>query len=336
MLVPFVIDAESLGPDPNWTPAQHRACHNSLLDIWKRVGLLTYDGDRFDDSRLKSAIQLLPQKFRPLWQEVLERVPLRGCGAGWNGNVEPATLDNFCAAARLAIVDDTRAEVTFGFPEDCDEMAVATAGHAISVDICRLLSASSAVQFKNALTRAGIHIETGETFRDIWNSRFSTLASASIKKVSVVDRYAITKHHEPNAEAGLSGLERFLRLLDSDANGPRHVSLFSAWTAELREKTFPDVREDVRLILERLPQRNIKRIRLHMMPNSGFRDDSHDRFVRFEDYVWDLGLGLEVFHGAFAAQRSSASFKSGGAVAGYKRVEQDLAGHADAKWDNIP
>ena len=105
MLVPFVIDADSLAPDPAWTSAQHRACHKSLLDVWQRIGLLAHDGDSFDTSRLKSAIDQLPQKLRPLWQEVLQRVPLCSCGSVWNGQVEPATLANFYSTAKLAIVD---------------------------------------------------------------------------------------------------------------------------------------------------------------------------------------------------------------------------------------
>jgi len=331
MLVPFVIDVESISPDSSWTPAQCRACHNSLLDIWKRVGLLTHDGNNFHESRLRTVVQQLPQKLRSLWQEVLERVPLRACGGAWNGVVEPSSLTLFSAAARLAIVDDARAEVVFGFAEECDELAVPVAGAAGSVDICRMLCASLASQFKTAQIGAGVHVEPGDTFQAVWNSRFRSLALAPIKRIAIVDRYAITKHHEPNAEAGLSGLERFLRLLDLDAVGPRHVSLFSAWTADLTAKTFHDVTEDVRLIMQRLPSRNIKRIRLCMVPNSAFRDDSHDRFVRFDDYVWDLGLGLEIFHGAFAAQRCAASFKSGANASGYRQIEQELSGHADAK-----
>lgn len=333
MLVPFVIDADSLAPDPAWTSAQHRACHKSLLDVWQRIGLLAHDGDSFDSSRLKSAIQQLPQNLRPLWQEVLQRVPLGTCGSVWNGQVEPATLANFCSTARLAIVDDARAEVVFNFPEDRDEIALPSGGVA-NMDICRLLAANQATQFNEALARSGIHIESGDTFQAIWDLRFKSLAVAPIKRISIVDRYGIAQHIAC-PQTRLSGLERFLRLLDTSATGTRHVTLFSAWTAELYGKTIPDIEADIRLICSRLPTKNIKRIRLHMVPNAGFRDDGHDRFVRFEDYVWDIGLGLEVFEGAFAAKRSSASFKTGHSVAGYKQVEQDLAGHVDTKTAEV-
>ena len=50
-----------------------------------------------------------------------------------------------------------------------------------------------------------------------------------------------------------------------------------------------------------------------------------------------LGLGLKVFEGAFAAERSSATFKAGKvAVDGYKKVEEELARHPQAKSRVLP
>jgi hypothetical protein len=136
----------------------------------------------------------------------------------------------------------------------------------------------------------------------------------------------------------LSGLERFLRLLDSDATGQRHVTIYSAWTADLsgeNRKTIEDIENELRIVFGRLSSGNIKRIKVVMVPNTGFRDDGHDRFIRFGDYVWDIGLGLEVLDGAYSTKRSSAGFKSGIAIGGYKAVEQDLAGNPDTKSREI-
>lgn len=334
MLVPFAIDVDSLNPDQAWTPAQQRACHKSLLDVWKRIGLLAYDGSTFDGSRLKQAVSQLPQSLRPLWQEVLERVPLAAVGPGWNGTVSPATIQGL-AAIQLAIVDDTRAEVEFGFPDDCDEQTHLL-DNGQSVDVCRMLTANHARAFVAAIEQSGTHVEIGTTFQSIWDCRFKSLASAPIKQISIVDRYAIERHHEPSAQSGLSGLERFIRLLDAGATGPRHVTLYSTWTERFRGKSIDDVADELRPIVERLSAKNIKRIKIHMVPNTGgFRDDGHDRFVRFGDYVWDIGLGLEIFEGAFSSKKSSASFKSGAAVASYRQVEQDLSTNAGTKSKEI-
>lgn len=331
MLVPFVIDADSLAPDPAWTPTQQRACYNGLVDVWRRIGLLAHDGDSLLASRLYQAVQTLPQKVRPLWQEVLKRSPLLTTPQ-WNGSVSATTLDDFAKVARLALVDDTRAEVEFRFDDECDEAL--QPGNGIDVSICRLLAAREANAFQAATTLAGKHIEAGDTFQEIWDTRFKALASAPIKLVSVVDRYAI--QHMVCPQTRLSGLERFLRLLDNDATGHRHVTIYSAWTAALSRKTIDDIETELRAVFDKLPSKNIKRIKVFMVPNPVFCEDGHDRFVRFGDFfVWDIGLGLEVFEGPFSARRSSAGFKSGMAIGGYKSVEQDLAGNDKTKFKEI-
>ena len=128
-----------------------------------------------------------------------------------------------------------------------------------------------------------------------------------------------------------SGLKRFLHLLDQDASGPRYVTLYSAWTEDLREVTLADVETELRFVMGRLPAQKVKRLIVFMIPNHVFRVLQHDRFLRFGDYVWDIGLGLKVFEGAFAGERSSATFKTGAPVAEYKQAERDLAEHQQAK-----
>lgn len=326
VLVPFVIDADSFVPDPAWTPAQVRTCHESLLDVWQRIGLLMHDADTFENSKLNQAVDQLPQKLRPLWQAMLGRMPLRACGNGWDGTVGSRNISRLSGNIPLALVDDAHAEVEFGLAED--ELSKPAAG-AAGVEVCRIISAGQAHAFQHAFIQSGIHIETGDRFSDIWTLRFKSLAIAPIKRVIIVDRYAVSQHFLcPQTQ--LSGLERFLRLLDQDAEGARHVTLYSAWTADLSQKNLADVEAELRIAMGRLASKNVKRLKIVMVPNAGFRDDGHDRFVRFGEYVWDIGLGLEVFEGAFAAKRSSASFKTGAPVVGYKRVEADLAGHPQA------
>lgn len=328
MLAPFVIDADSLAPDPGWTPAQLRNCHQSLLDIWKRIGLLIHDADAFETCRLNQAVQQLPQKIRPLWHEMLKHAPLRACGNKWDGSVSRSNVAMLCNMVSVAIVDDTRAEVEFDFLEDDLSRP---APDAPTLEVCRLLAAAQAKNFQQALDQSAAHIEQGDKFNDIWSLRFHALASAPIKRVIVVDRYAMSQHFNcPQTQ--LSGLERFLRLLDQSAQGPRYVSLFTAWTAELGRKTLDDVEVELRRVMSKFYPKQIKRLKVVMAPNVIFSHMAHDRFFRFESYVWDIGLGLKVFEGAFAAERSSAIFKTGGPVDGYKKIEHDLDTCSQAKF----
>ncbi len=326
VLVHFVIDADSLVPDPDWTPAQILTSHKSLLDVWQRIGLLAHDADTFEKSKLNQVVSQLPQKLRPLWQAMLGRLPLRSCGGAWDGTVSNGNVAQLSGNIPLAIVDDAHAEVEFGLTED--ELSKPANG-AADVEVCRIISAAQSHAFKRALVQSGNHIEAGDPFGDIWTLRFKSLASASIKSVAIVDRYAISQHIGCS-QFWLSGLERFLRLLDQDATSDRHLALYSAWTAELAQKKLTDVEVELSTVMGRLALKNVKSLKIFMLPNTAFRTDAHDRFVRFGEYVWDIGLGLEVFEGAVAAKRSSAAFKTGATIASYKRVEADLAGHHQA------
>ena len=332
MLVPFVIDAESLAPDPGWTPAQLLICHQSLLDMWQCIGILKHDADSFETSCLNKAIQQLPQKIRPLWHAVLGRDPrlLLACGNGWDGNVTPNNIKQLDGVAQVALVDDTRAEVDFGLAE---EVLSSPAQGVSNVEICRILAVAHAKTFQDALARAATHIEPRETFKEIWAERFQSLACAPIKRVVIVDRFAIGQLFNPPRQQ-LAGLDRFLRLLDADASGSRHVTLYSSWADLSRATGMDEIEAELKLLISRsrLRRGTIKQLKVVMLPNPVFGDVAHDRFVRFERLVWDIGLGLKVFEGAFAVERSSATFKADRiAVDGYKKVEQELATHPQAK-----
>lgn len=326
MLVPFVIDAESIVADPNWTGAQLRACHFNLIDTWINLGLLAHDGQTLQDSKLFENVMALPQCVRTKWLEVLERLPLLSAPK-WNSEVKPVFLSEFSNIAQLAFVDDVQAEIEFNFDESRDETILVCG--ILNISICRLVAASQAIPFREASKLSGLHIEVGDTFQKTWDTRFKSLARAPIKNVCVVDRFAIRNHFN-SPQDQLSGVERFLRLLDRDSTGDRHVKIYSTWPEELPDASRVSAQEieaEFRLMFNKLPRKKVKRIKIYMVPNGGFRRDSHDRFIRFGNYVWDIGKGLEVFGAPYCRDRSQAAFKTIFKDDSYTVVEQDLAGN---------
>lgn len=333
MLVPFTLDAESVAPDPDWTPAQQRAAHLALLDTWKRVGLLVHDADCFSNSRIKRAIDALPQKLVPLWQELLERLPLISGPNGWDGLIAntPACLNLVGAMARVAVVDDAKAEVEFGLAEE--DLSQSLAAHQ-GLEICRFVAVPHAKSFTDAGGLCGQHIHAGVAYADLWNARFRSLASAPIKTIVVVDRYSVSQHFEC-PQHYLSGLERFLKLLDGEASGNRYVTIFSAWTPELNQLqpqvTLEMIAEEIRAVGAHLPRGQIRQVRVVMLPNAVFGDLHHDRFIRFGEYVWDLGIGIRVFEGPSVMETCTASFKTCLLAPTYRAVEAALRQHARAR-----
>jgi hypothetical protein len=267
-----------------------------------------------------------------------EALPTNSLPQRVSGAVAPDTVSDIGGVVSVGLVDDTRAFVEFEIGEDQDEKLVLTAGGR-PLAICRLCAANHASVFQQATQIANRSIEAGERYEAIWEPRFKSLASAaceSVKKISIVDRYTVEQFFKCIAIPGrVSGLERFLRLLDQDAGGVRYVSVFAEKTdtlsANLRNE-FGGVRVAIETkfseLLRRLPAGNVKRLQVHMVPSDGIRMHARDRFVRFGPYRWDLGHGLDVFQGPAARHGCSASFN--GEWASAKRVEDALETYGGA------
>lgn len=322
MLVPFVIDADSLTPDPDWTPGTLRACHNSLLTVWRQFGLLMHDGMSFERSALYRALPQLPVKVRSLWQEQLKVSPPVSCGTDWNGLVNPGTLRDAEWQSEIAFVDDVHAMADFEFSEVEDERSVQLSAD-MTIDVCRLQCAGSAKPFVDATIRAAGHIHRQETYQQIWDTRFAGLSLAPIKQISLVDRYAVEQHkHCPQIQ--LSGLCRFLKLLDHASDQERYVKLFSSRTQDLINDSLDTITDNLRTAVRQLEFRHLRRLDMVLVPDTHFGGLAHDRFIRFGQYVWDVGLGLEIFQGPNAGKTSAAAFKAGEVVREYKDIEDAL------------
>jgi hypothetical protein len=333
MLIPFVIDSDSLAPDPEWSPQTQRACYNDFIDAWMRTGLLAVDGDKIQSSNLWKSINLIPEKYRKRIQQLMEVCPIINI-PNWKGSINTCDLEKISSVAQIALVDDTRAEIEFGLSVDDDEIR----NNETNVFVCRFqafLHSEVVREFKNT---ANMHIEKGDTYLNIWNRRFKNLANAPIKKISIVDRYAISRHFS-TSQSKLSGLARFLKLLNDTASGSRYVTIYSAWTKELSNVTLHKITEEL-CDLQKKYNSRINRMEIYMAPNISFGAHAHDRFVRFHEnnsqqYVWGLGEGLTVFEGPYSEARSSANFVTGD-VQSYKMVENDIKENVETKYGVAP
>lgn len=327
MLVPFAIDPGCLDFDPAWAEYQRLDYQKSVLDIWEKIGLLCHSGASLDASHLMKAIESLPQKYRDRWFEALMLPNIQGRD-DWDGSIGSGNLNMLSGHASVALVDDARALEEFCFSDE--ELSKPNA-LSTGVEVCRFSTANKAESFSKALSRSVSHIEPEDSYGEIWKERFRNLAVAQLKRISIVDRFAVSRHFE-RPQSQLSGIARFLRLLDNDCSGPRYVSLFSAWTKDLLGNIV-DIENEFKSVMAKLPKQNVKQLKIVMSPNSTFSELAHDRFIRFEDYIWDIGLGLQIFEGPCVGHRSAATLKAGKIIVGEYRdeVEQYLLKNAASK-----
>jgi len=306
MIVSFVVDPEALW-DFSGDPALSRSNHRRFIDLWARLGALVY-GDGVGPT-LDEVIRRIPdQDTRKLWQLSTRRNRKRAVSAAdWpvlTATKSVEELNPLAAYAQLACLEPVRA-VVFGLPEDetCFRM------DGCAIEICRFDAADQSEGFKDAETLSRQSVEVGELAKDVWRTRFMALARFS-EQVVVVDPYCVLQHEASLAggNRGPSGLHRLLTELDATGL-PHRVKIFAAADKDGR----PDEARAEQLIQaewRQMARGGVREIELRWgLSNHGFVSVAHDRYVRFDKAMLNLGGGIEVLAGHSVIRRSACSLE---------------------------
>lgn len=278
MLVPFALEPEAVNVSDGAT-AQILAQHHVFLQTWIDLGLLIRPAQ--DADGLLSVIESMPQSFRTRWKKALKHARTI-CGPdGWRGLQQVENIKDLDAlkdCAELALVDETTAMVSLEIPEEEPGRHFSD----LNLEVCKFdcVALSHKISDVEALSETGIR--RGDKIVDVWNKRFRALARSS-RFVTVVDRYALTDG------AGLAGLERFLKELDG-AGRNTCLTVFASIESCNDEDAASNALVQIR---PKLSRGGIREIQLYLVPDREFRR-VHDRYVRFERSVCELGEGLSV------------------------------------------
>jgi hypothetical protein len=136
----------------------------------------------------------------------------------------------------------------------------------------------------------------------VWAERFADLARLA-RQVVVVDRYAAQRH--ANGKGDPTGLRALLTRL-STTPGEKRVKVYAA---RRRRRTEADGAAAVAALAADLRGGAIRELRLLLAGDQEFRAYAHDRFIRFDKAVVELGSGLEVLEDKTVARACTFSLK---------------------------
>jgi hypothetical protein len=316
MLIPFEIDTESLETKAGPINPDIKVLHDNFLDIWLRCGILAYNGNKFCDSKLSSAIDEMPIALKNKWRTAISEYPIiKSSLSDWDGGISKDIICNIKEKPSVLIVEETKAFVDFEVPED-DYSKVDKVNN---VEVVKFKFSTQSEFFKLAKNKSYSHFKKSEPFEQIWKDRFHWLAaSENIINVSIVDRFAMINHLEWDHRKGISGLERFIRSLNSSATSKKYLKLFTSWGKDQsrysnKDGVISDFSGSIKEIIEKIPNKKISKIFIHILRDHDFGIDSHDRHIRFgKAYIWDLGKGLACFDGNTCCNaKLTATFKAG-------------------------
>lgn len=293
MIVAFGVDPEALSLLQFDLGTRH-AFHKRLLKHWRRQGVLIHPGPKLNGTGLRQAIDKLPVDIRKLWKATLTSAWRQAVtGVAELSDVQCAEdLRPFKGLLDLACLEETRATCV-GLKHDESSFKVLD----IAVEVCRIECVDATEAFGQADALAQSHIEPGVAVSDLWRDRFGRLARHS-SHIVLVDRYAAQSHATNPAE---SGLRRLLVNVDREGSG-----VIVRLCSQLPDKTTVDaVEHSVTSVVSELRHGGIREIRVTLAPYKMFEHLAHDRYLRFDDKVVAIGVGLEVFERKVVRRRST-------------------------------
>ena len=194
------------------------------------------------------------------------------------------------------------------------------------MEICRFDCAAMSSHFAEVEIRGEEMIPGDMSLTEVWKSRFERLAGQSTQIV-IVDRYGC----EPGPN--MDGLRKLFILLDGTARNAR-ISLFVGYgsrrgTTQSPNRSGIDLFQRVSDVVTPLSRGGVGSCCLYCVDDGTFELLSHNRFLRFDDAVCDIDVGVSLFGGIEGRLYRTSAFSMKHQCDDYRKTEEGLRRKAD-------
>ena len=260
------------------------------MTVWERFGILVYPDLNVVSNQIK---RLPPGGARRLWEVAWRRVR----NNRYHYRHSYAVEDEFTFSSinephqlaqrhefEVAALEETRAGDGFlEIPEGEGKLF----GDVEGVRLCEI---DQSQKFGHSHRRSQELVRTNKSVEILWQERFQRFAAFS-QSVVIFDRYAVRDDDAGN----IQGLFRFLDFLDRDSNGCDLTVYSSVASGSSIDTEVPSIKSKFESKVDGFNGRGIKRLEVRLFRDDRFRRPGHDRHIRFDDNVFSIGIGTELF-----------------------------------------
>lgn len=278
--------------------------HDHFFQVWRDYGVLVVN--QASKAKCVELVRSLPAKFQPKWLAAFSHLKVVTVDERWG------ELDSYGDFEEVKVLSNLFktlfSDETAGFLV-CGNEQLSRYCEETSFEIVSAPELTQSRNFQNSFLAASRDIVAAERIEDIWAQRFKKLAAYS-KRVVVSDRY-LFQRLITSLERGLAStsMSAFFRLITKEP-GDFYITVIS--DGGCADSQF---RTEIVNYLERLflssanYGRRIKSLTLVSGLTSDFQEHAHDRYIRFDEHVCALGIGMEVFE-AGKTRNTTLSIKS--------------------------
>jgi hypothetical protein len=287
-------------------PARQHDCCRRIVRAWSAHGILVLLGGEGGEQRLVETVCAMPQATRKLWQEAMKRLRNRIT------EVDGPIVEDLCSVqdlvrlaglVELVGTDGDRAEL-FGLGKD--ELSREIAEH--RVEISRVYCVDDALRMQEARRLAKADIGKGDLRDEVWAMRFAPLLPHS-RHLVILDSYCGINASR-SGDCGQSGLEFVLRQVWTTKVSIRVFMAEPKQSEPQYLAALNSLREAVSAMIDRLRRELGPRsasLAILRLPGWAFSRGYHDRYLRLDSWICDIGTGLEPFSGE-GSRREATTF----------------------------
>ncbi|MCH9405310.1 hypothetical protein [Pantoea agglomerans] len=287
----FFFDEETFLSD-NFLSEYNHSCHSSLIESWRDYGALVIPKNKSVE-KYYEAINSVHPKFRKKWQEAFVRFHLK------KSEIDIYNLSTYRSIDELA---ELACEVsTFLMPNELSEnISFDDEGICLhsskKFEVVESSSILSSVFFKKSKHLSRQSISNAENGEEIWKWRIENLCEME-KNIVITDRYLIEniKRDVTSTNKSNNILYNLTKFISSSGN-IHSLKIFSSG-GESGGENHIFIENYLHTYLSKTPffSKALSLLEIYSIDETIFKNDGHDRYIRFGNYVCEIGLGMEVF-----------------------------------------
>lgn len=265
------------------------ASHDFITRSWLEVGVLILPRGGIED--IVKLINTLPPKFRQRWLQALEYGKKCEIDREWWSFSDYTEFSKVCELSSVfkTAFSEEVTGLQLGTLDTYKQFCTKTKFELLAAGVC-----SESINISHSLTLSDSEILETDTPKQVWETRFETLARHS-KKITIVDRYFFENIRKAASQNSIDEAMRnffsFLSKIDKKFN----IRIISHG-GEDGSDFHTGVHEAFYRGVYKIPAywKAIGSLTLVSAKEEFFVKKSHDRFLGFDRHICQIGNGMRV------------------------------------------
>jgi hypothetical protein len=262
--------------------------HDTIIEYWKRYGILIIPNNSAKE--YLDSVKTLPPKFHQRWIQAFTSCSKFQSAEQWN---ECSSYPSFQKATSLsqffttALAEDTISAII------CDNEKTTRQCLTSSFELVGVGSITESVNFNASKDSSTRDIVFGSDLSKIWQEKFEKFAQYN-GKIFISDRYIFSSVLRDHGNGYKTSIAKFIEMLPPGRKF--NITILSDGGA-LSSQMHTEVSNFFTKYIVKSPPlaQKISSLKLVSMESVDFQKYAHDRYIRFDKHVCQIGVGMAIF-----------------------------------------